>query len=188
MRAERKRHLEISTKDFLKRFASESERGAVLSMVAYLDTKVTAFVKKMWIDDERIQELMLRPDSGSMGSLGAKIGLCYLSGWLTNRTYKDLSTIIQIRNLFAHQLDVTNFNHSMIDSHCRKLLIFEDANAFFGGGEDALYQIQFYKDAGYNLSHHRWGFVAAVGYLGNCFQGNHNHPLNLRVNAIRPLF
>ena len=68
------------------------------------------------------------------------------------------------------------------------MFIFEDSLSFFGGGEDGEFQLKFYHDFNYDLKNHRWGFVAAVGFLANQFQMNKHHPHNIHANFTKERF
>ena len=106
-------------------------------------------------------------------------------GYVSKRTYDDLARIAKVRNLFAHYLEAETFEFPEIATLCSQLSIFHDRSKFFGDGEDAESQLQFYKDFGYDLDNHRWGFIAAAGYLGNRFQSKRSLPYAVRINSIR---
>lgn len=188
-RAEKKRVTEESTRAFLAHFAANTERGTVLSAVAYLDMKVEFFIRQALLKDNADIDLMLRPD-GALGSLASKIRLCWLLGYVKDETLIDLKEIVWIRNQFAHQLLIDSFENPTIATACSKLRAFNEPELFFGNGDidEGLYQIKFYTDFGWDLKNHRWGFVAATTFLGNQFLRHQHIPLSLLTNFVKKAF
>lgn len=62
------------------------------------------------------------PD-GPMGAFGAKNGLAYLSGLITEEAHRDLRTLIKIRNHFAHVPNTSSFTAEAVVSLCNNLIL-----------------------------------------------------------------
>ena len=90
--------------------------------------------------------------SGPLGSFGAKIDLAYVTGLITLMAHRDLTTFKDIRNLFAHNLQIKDFRSRRIADKARNLRLIDDhvvdakpdggaerPSAVFGRGIPALY-------------------------------------------------
>jgi hypothetical protein len=56
--------------------------------------------------------------SGALGTFSSKIGLAYLMGMITEEAFRDLENMKDIRNKFAHHLDVGSFTVQAIANRC----------------------------------------------------------------------
>jgi DNA-binding MltR family transcriptional regulator len=52
--------------------------------------------------------------TGALGTFAAKIDMAYLNGLVSKDAYEDLKRFKDIRNDFAHELDIRNFNSESI--------------------------------------------------------------------------
>lgn len=168
--AERKAKKEASEADlvkFLEKFKSESERGVALAVCARLDVKIEEFLRETMVNDPKHVDSVFKPDA-PLGSFGTRSRLCFLLGYITEVTYKDLKTIGDIRNEFAHKMEINSFNINSIKNKCLTLQIHTSPEKFFDamGTGEAEHQMKFYDDFGYDLKEPRWAFVAATGFLG----------------------
>lgn len=90
---------------FLDALVQESPRGQVLIAAAFLDNALEGCVlaqckqKRM---SEEATGVLLGGHRGILGSLGARIPVCWLLGFIDEGMYKALHAINSIRNDFAH--------------------------------------------------------------------------------------
>jgi hypothetical protein len=85
-----------------------SDRAAAIVATALVEDHLTTVLKGSLHQDEKIQLDMFR-GSGPLGSFSSKINLAFLTGLLSARACKELHTIREIRNEFAHKLGKLTF-------------------------------------------------------------------------------
>jgi DNA-binding MltR family transcriptional regulator len=105
---------------FVKYFATHSDRGAALAVVAYLDHALGLALKSRLVDDKGVVDPMFAPD-GMLGGYGARLRMAYLIGLLTKDTYRDLVRLGDIRNDFAHKPELLDFSRKMIKGKCASI-------------------------------------------------------------------
>jgi hypothetical protein len=114
-------------KDYLK--LSEMLRGGA-NEAAPADDRVAAIVSAAYIekylvdvlaryfpgldDNPVLKKAMFNDFNGMAGSLGLKLQLARALNAITPGTHEDGVTISKIRNKFAHNLEVTSFDHPMV--------------------------------------------------------------------------
>jgi len=101
--------------------SSESEIASVLIATSFLDTTLEALLQHNFIKS-RVSKSMLDSNTGVLGSFSAKCDLAYCSGIIPKNTYKDLKSLGEIRNIFAHNHLQTNFTNPKVKDICSKLL------------------------------------------------------------------
>lgn len=109
-------------KGFYHEVMEESDRGAALLCAALLDEQLFQFLKAYFVDDAEAALKLMDPEK-PLGSFRAKIHLAYCMGLLTEDAYRDLLTISQIRNDFAHKLHGLTFNDLGMVEQCDKLRV-----------------------------------------------------------------
>ena len=102
-------------------FDSDRAAGIVAGSVAEKRLQ-QALLSLMKSDKPDVLNEIFRP-SGPLGPFSTKIHLGYLLGLLSPDAYKDLTTIKNIRNDFAHHLDMDAFDVPSIRDRCRNLLL-----------------------------------------------------------------
>lgn len=134
------------TNTFLKQLRSESDRGAALIGMAYLDNLLEKLVRARMIDEEKhLGQLLDYP--GPLCTANARTALAYALGWIGPQIFKDLSTVRKIRNKFAHSCAGLPFESDQGIIHlCRDLKAAEFA--------------------GYRLRLSRDRFLISVAFLG----------------------
>ena len=65
------------------------------------------------LPDEKILNELFQP-TGALGSFKTKTNLAYMLGLVNEEFYQDLSTIIKIRNHFAHRVDIKRLEQDPI--------------------------------------------------------------------------
>lgn len=67
---------------------------------------------------------LFRP-SGALGTFSIKIDLAHLLGLLSDEAYKDLTNLKNIRNDFAHELELDSFDTPSIRDRCKNFVLIE---------------------------------------------------------------
>ena len=105
---------------FLDDLNRESERGAVLISVSYLERQLKEIVSAFLCDGEASERLLERFNA-PLGTLAARAAAAVALGLLiSRREYRELETIRKIRNQFAHE-HRTRFSDQGIVDRCRNL-------------------------------------------------------------------
>lgn len=103
----------------------DSDRAAGIVAGSILERRLEeALRSRMKSDQVKISQNLFRP-SGALGPFSTKIDLAYLLGFLSDGTYQDLTTIKNIRNDFAHELEIESFDVQSIKDRCKKLTLVE---------------------------------------------------------------
>src|ERR1700689_2400351 len=96
--------------DFKEFFDESPDRGIALSLPAIIENRIDAILKAyMRQDDTTAVNEYFQPNGPPFA---AKVRLAYLLGLLGPDVFKDLRTIIKIRNEFAHRLAIKLFDQS----------------------------------------------------------------------------
>ena len=110
--------------DFTNGLRSESDRGAALVGMAYLDELIHHVIGQHMIDEpKRVKELLDYP--GPLSTAASKIDLAYTLGWIGPQVRDDLCIIRKIRNEFAHSHKTLTFDDPAISRLCGKLKALE---------------------------------------------------------------
>jgi DNA-binding MltR family transcriptional regulator len=108
----------------IQKIETDSDRAVAIVAAAILETHITNAIKRRWREDEKA-DWMLRAD-GPLGSFGPKIDLVFLMGLISPEGHRDMTFIKKIRNEFAHELTVEDFNTPLIKSWCFDLKHFQN--------------------------------------------------------------
>lgn len=104
----------------LKEIDGASDRAAAIIAASAVETRLEQAIKHGMIREANIEKAMFRA-SGPLGSFEAKIQLARLIGVVSPRAHKEMKTIKEIRNLFAHDLGIIDFNTIRIRDKCLSL-------------------------------------------------------------------
>jgi hypothetical protein len=102
-----------------EQFQTESDRGAALVGVAYLDDQLKGLFKAKMLDESKIAELL--EGYGPLSTLSARADVAYGLGWLGPKTYRDITLLRRIRNDFAHAHEPLTFSTQAIQQRCDQL-------------------------------------------------------------------
>ena len=86
---------------FLDDLNKESERGAVLISVSYLERQLKEIISAFLCEGDASQSL-LEGFNAPLGTLAARTAAAAALGLISGREYRELETIRKIRNQFAH--------------------------------------------------------------------------------------
>jgi DNA-binding MltR family transcriptional regulator len=106
---------------FMKQLMEESDRGAALAGIAYLDELLGRLFKAQMLTEKVSEELFGR--FGPLSSFSSRIDVAYCLGWIGPETYRDLNLLRKIRNDFAHAHEPVTFSDAAVQSRCSELQI-----------------------------------------------------------------
>ena len=104
---------------FLDDLNGESERGAVLISVTYLERQLKEIVSAFLCEGDASAHL-LEGFNAPLGTLAARAAAAAALGLISGREYGELETIRKIRNQFAHD-HRTSFSDQGVVDRCRNL-------------------------------------------------------------------
>jgi len=100
------------------------DRSAAILAGAFLEDRLTLAIKTRLIPDLQVQGKLFKC-YGPLATFAAKIDLAHLMGILNKNSRNVFHTIREIRNRFAHRLDLNDFNSPMVSDLCKKLFTLE---------------------------------------------------------------
>ena len=92
---------------------SDSDRASAIVVGTIVETRLEIALKAHLKNSSIAKKKMFKP-SGPLGSFDAKIDLAYLMEIVSKDAYDDLNLIREIRNDFAHDLDIRSFESKRI--------------------------------------------------------------------------
>jgi DNA-binding MltR family transcriptional regulator len=107
-----------------------SDRAVGIVIASIVEVHLTTLIKGSLIKDsvsingEAVDSLMFR-SSGPLGSFSAKIRLAYLLGLISEECFRDLENMKNIRNQFAHHLEIGSFDVPTIADKCKNFKLVE---------------------------------------------------------------
>jgi DNA-binding MltR family transcriptional regulator len=112
--------------DAVSELNTETPRAAAVVGAAIIDAALTATLLEHFREGQT-REQLFNPSGGRLGDYDTKKKLAYLRGIISTQAAKDIGTIGQIRNKFAHRLDITSFDDEIIATLCKSLKLIETA-------------------------------------------------------------
>jgi hypothetical protein len=97
------------------------DRTAAILGASYLQDRLTDAIKARLVTDNEVHSKLFK-GYGPLSSFGAKIDLAYLMKIVPRELRDKLHIIRDVRNRFAHRLDVNSFDDQPISDKCIKLL------------------------------------------------------------------
>jgi hypothetical protein len=101
-----------------------SDRAVAILAGSIVEARLTAFLKSQVQDDGKTWEARTH-SSAPLGSFAVKIDIAFLFRLITKAAHVDLTNIKDIRNRFAHDLDLAGFNNQGIAAKCGNLKLVE---------------------------------------------------------------
>jgi DNA-binding MltR family transcriptional regulator len=112
------------TSDVIREFNAQSPRTVAIVGAAILEDCLERLLKLRFpVDGETKRELF--KSTGAIGNLDVKIKMAYAFGILSKAAFSDFRTICEIRNKFAHRLDIDSFEHADVRHKCFDLKLIE---------------------------------------------------------------
>ena len=113
----------------------QSDRAAAIVGATILDLLLTEALTIYLHDNSKITKDFFSMN-GPVGEFGPKTDLAFLIGLVTNETHRDLITIKDIRNRFAHRLSISDFKSQSIATLTNNLKICEMRTCRVNGAPD----------------------------------------------------
>lgn len=104
---------------FLDHLNNESDRGRVLIAASMLDDLLQQIIRSILIPGKSTDRLTIGFNA-PLGTFSSKIEIAFAMGVISEREYKDIVTIKNIRNKFAHNIAVSFDDNAIIDL-CKNL-------------------------------------------------------------------
>src|ERR1700738_4686041 len=105
-------------------------RGGSIIAGTIVEDRLTKKLKENLRDDEakdtQTSLVEMFRSTGPLGAFASKIRLGFLMRLYGTTAYKDLMTVKDIRNRFAHRMDILSFETNEIVTLCRNLKIIEN--------------------------------------------------------------
>jgi DNA-binding MltR family transcriptional regulator len=104
---------------FLKQLDKETDRGCALVAASYLENRLKAVLQAQMVKHKAAEEIF--DSQQALSTFSAKIKVAYLLGIVSHEVYSDLNRIRDIRNAFAHNLEIDSFVHARVAEKCALL-------------------------------------------------------------------
>ena len=118
----------VRSTQIVKQFHSESDRAAAILACSYVEQSLKEFIQLFIIEKPEIAADKLL-NHISVSSFRAQIDFARACDWITEDIKKDLHTIRQIRNEFAHNPDQNEFSETLISKYLHNFSrIYESKN------------------------------------------------------------
>ena len=108
--------------DAIAEIDTGTPRSAAILSGAIVESRLETALKQSFHRDTKMTDELFGI-SGAIGSFSTKVKLGFLIGMYSLKARKELETITKIRNLFAHKLDVINFDGQQIKAMANNLTL-----------------------------------------------------------------
>jgi hypothetical protein len=106
-----------------KEIESASPRAGTLVASAFVESHLEHLIRSRMTDDKKVLDGVFVPSS-VLGSFSAKINIGYLMKIYSKNSWKELHIIRDIRNDFAHELDIS-YDTPTVKDRCSNLALWE---------------------------------------------------------------
>jgi len=103
---------------------TDSDRAAAIVAGSFVEDHLTELLKWNFIQDTKLLDELFRV-SGPVGNFGTKIDLGYLHRLYSKVAWKELDTIKEIRNAFAHKMEIKDFSNDRMHGLADNLVMWE---------------------------------------------------------------
>jgi hypothetical protein len=117
--------LDDGEKSILDTLDFDSDRAVAIVTGSMIEIRLERALRNRFQRDKDIEGRLFQP-SGPLGTFGAKIDLAYATGLITLAAHRDLTTFKDIRNLFAHNLQIKDFRSRRIVDKAKNLQFVDD--------------------------------------------------------------
>jgi DNA-binding MltR family transcriptional regulator len=107
--------------DYFRLLRKETDRGCAMIVAAHLDDKLGELLGACMIQDKEAEKEIAKFLKGPLGSFATRIKLARYLNMISPQVRRDLETILDIRNDFAHKLEFEDFNTQSIKDRCMNL-------------------------------------------------------------------
>ena len=123
-----------------------SDRAVGIIAASLVEIHLTKLLQHGCIQEAGTKDTVLKNmfrSSGPMGPFGNKTRMAYLLGMISEECFKNLETMRDIRNRFAHHTEIGSFEHEEVSSRCFNFTLVDkyvsDENAGRHGDPSALF-------------------------------------------------
>lgn len=113
--------------DTFDQLAKDSDRAVGIVGGSIVEQRLTELLLSRFPSGDIKEKIVERlfQSGGALGSFSVKIDAAYLFGLLTDVAWRELVTIKDIRNRFAHYLDISSFQNDRIKGLVANLKLIE---------------------------------------------------------------
>lgn len=104
---------------YIAQLSEESARGSVLISTGFLEEQLKNILMSFFVQDANPKDLV-EGANVPLGSFSSRVAACYALALISQIERDDLTTLRKVRNEFAHRMDASFENRSIID-RCRNL-------------------------------------------------------------------
>lgn len=106
--------------EFRRRLTPETDRGAALSVRAYLEHRLGQLLRATLVQNPKVHKELFE-GNGPMATFSNRIKVAYSIGLLSAAEMRDLNLIRAVANDFAHEPEDISFAHPHVVSRCSHL-------------------------------------------------------------------
>lgn len=103
----------------------DSDRAVAVIVGSMIENRLKRALKVRMPQDKKAIDKVFQ-FTGALGTFAAKIDMAYLNGLVSKDAYEDLKRFKDIRNDFAHELDIRNFHSESIKIVADQLKLVDD--------------------------------------------------------------
>ena len=100
------------------------DRAAAIVGAAIIESQILEILKQELRNGKTFEQFFVN-SSGAGSTLAAKLNVLYMLRLISKDAKQDLSCIGDIRNLFAHRLAISSFEHELVSKKCLELKMVE---------------------------------------------------------------
>jgi hypothetical protein len=111
-------------KEVIESLPGLSDRAVAIIAGTVVDVRIKTAILSVCTGNHKIEDRMFQP-SGPLGPFSVKIDMARMLGIITQEAYADLVIFKDIRNAFAHRLDIRDFRTQWIKDRCANFKLVE---------------------------------------------------------------
>jgi DNA-binding MltR family transcriptional regulator len=123
---------EDEEKSIIESLKKDSDRAVAIIAGSMIETRLESAILARTRRDSVVENRLFQP-SGPLGSFATKIDLAYLLGHISAEAFHDLVIVKDIRNMFAHRLDIKDFDTPSVRDKTKNLSLVESHVGNFTG-------------------------------------------------------
>jgi hypothetical protein len=108
----------------IQSLATSDDRTVAIIAATIVEVRLREALERAIVRDEAIEKEIFRT-TGPLGMFSPKISLAFLMGLISKPAWKNLDIMKNIRNRFAHYIDITDFESQPIREWCGNLVLIE---------------------------------------------------------------
>lgn len=115
----------------IQSLAQSDDRTIAIIAATIVEARLRMVLENSFQRDDKIEEQFFN-STGPLGMFSNKIDLALLLGLVSKEAWRDLKTMKDIRNKFAHKLEVKDFQSQQIGDWCKNFTLIEKHFEDFG--------------------------------------------------------